>query len=65
MYCRQHKSSYALITMCVLSNMCVFLADSENSYTLSCGVPVQPGKGPQKRNATAALPTCAGTVGQA
>ncbi|TKS91018.1 Signal peptide, CUB and EGF-like domain-containing protein 1 [Collichthys lucidus] len=35
--------------------------DSENSYTLSCGVPVQPGKAPQKRNATAALPTCAGT----
>ncbi|TMS02715.1 Signal peptide, CUB and EGF-like domain-containing protein 1 [Larimichthys crocea] len=36
--------------------------DSENSYTLSCGVPVQPGKAPQKRNATAALPTCADTL---
>lgn len=42
--------------------VCLFLADSENSYTLSCGVPVQPGKVPQKRNATTALPTCAGTV---
>lgn len=50
-----------------LSNVCVcvFPTDSENSYTLSCGVPVQPGKAPQKRNATAALPTCAGTVCQA
>uniref|UniRef100_A0A8C1LXL1 Signal peptide, CUB and EGF-like domain-containing protein 2 n=1 Tax=Cyprinus carpio TaxID=7962 RepID=A0A8C1LXL1_CYPCA len=28
----------------------LFLADSENSYTLSCGVPVQPGKVPVKRN---------------
>ncbi|KAK9525284.1 hypothetical protein VZT92_016009 [Zoarces viviparus] len=37
----------------------LFLADSENSYTLSCGVPVQPGKAPQKTNDTAALPTCA------
>lgn len=33
-------------------------ADSENSYTLSCGVPVQQGKAQQKRNAT--LPSCAG-----
>ncbi|OXB72898.1 UNVERIFIED_CONTAM: hypothetical protein H355_011935 [Colinus virginianus] len=32
--------------------------DSENSYTLSCGVPVQQGKTQQKRNAT--LPSCAG-----
>lgn len=32
--------------------------DSENSYTLSCGIPVQQGKAPQKRNAT--LPSCAG-----
>uniref|UniRef100_A0A671SDK1 Signal peptide, CUB and EGF-like domain-containing protein 2 n=1 Tax=Sinocyclocheilus anshuiensis TaxID=1608454 RepID=A0A671SDK1_9TELE len=30
----------------------LFLADSENSYTLSCGVPVQPGKVPVKRNVT-------------
>lgn len=37
-------------------------AESENSYTLSCGVPVHPGKTPQKRNATTALPTCAGEV---
>lgn len=40
----------------------LFLTDSENSYTLSCGVPVQPGKPPQKRNVTTALPACAGTV---
>ncbi|OXB61755.1 hypothetical protein ASZ78_002320 [Callipepla squamata] len=32
--------------------------DSENSYTLSCGVPVQQGKAQQKHNAT--LPSCAG-----
>lgn len=51
--------------MCVCVCMSVLLTDSENSYTLSCGVPVQPGKAPQKRNATTALPTCAGTVGQA
>uniref|UniRef100_A0A9J8CWU1 Signal peptide, CUB and EGF-like domain-containing protein 2 n=1 Tax=Cyprinus carpio carpio TaxID=630221 RepID=A0A9J8CWU1_CYPCA len=30
----------------------LFLADSENSYTLSCGVPVQAGKVPVKRNIT-------------
>lgn len=41
--------------------MCV-LSESENSYTLSCGVPVHPGKTPQKRNATSSLPTCAGEV---
>ncbi|XP_061570846.1 signal peptide, CUB and EGF-like domain-containing protein 1 isoform X1 [Cololabis saira] len=40
----------------------LFLADSENSYTLSCGVPVQHGKTSQKRNATSALPTCADTL---
>lgn len=44
--------------------MFVFITDSENSYTLSCGVPVHSAKTPQKRNATTALPTCAGT-GQA
>lgn len=33
-------------------------ADSENSYTLSCGVPVQQGKAQQKRNMT--LSSCAG-----
>lgn len=38
--------------------------DSENSYTLSCGVPVQLSKAPLKRNATTGLPTCAGTVKQ-
>lgn len=42
-----------------------FPTDSENSYTLSCGVPVQLSKAPQKRNATAGLPTCTGTVDQA
>lgn len=52
---------FTLVWICV----CVFLTDSENSYTLSCGVPVQSGKAPQKRNATTALPTCAGTMSQA
>uniref|UniRef100_A0A671VVD0 Signal peptide, CUB and EGF-like domain-containing protein 2 n=1 Tax=Sparus aurata TaxID=8175 RepID=A0A671VVD0_SPAAU len=52
----QVKQAASLFSHC--SVMCVFLADSENSYTLSCGVPVQPGKAPQKRNATTALPTC-------
>uniref|UniRef100_A0A4W5MLH3 Signal peptide, CUB domain, EGF-like 1 n=1 Tax=Hucho hucho TaxID=62062 RepID=A0A4W5MLH3_9TELE len=47
------------VEVCSLScpSNALFLADSENSYTLSCGVPVQPGKAPQKRNATAALLT--------
>lgn len=54
----QVKQAASLVSHC--SVMCVFLADSENSYTLSCGVPVQPGKAPQKRNATTALPTCTG-----
>ncbi|KAM6987101.1 signal peptide, CUB and EGF-like domain-containing protein 1 isoform 1-T1 [Aplochiton taeniatus] len=40
----------------------LFLADSENSYTLSCGVPVQPGKVPQRRNVTTALLTCADSL---
>uniref|UniRef100_A0A6Q2YLR2 Signal peptide, CUB and EGF-like domain-containing protein 2 n=1 Tax=Esox lucius TaxID=8010 RepID=A0A6Q2YLR2_ESOLU len=49
------------VEVCSLScpSNALFLADSENSYTLSCGVPVQPGKAPQKRNATTALLTCA------
>ncbi|XP_038612227.1 signal peptide, CUB and EGF-like domain-containing protein 1 [Tachyglossus aculeatus] len=35
-----------------------FIPDSENSYTLSCGVPVQPARSsPQRRNST--LPGCA------
>ncbi|XP_026218833.1 signal peptide, CUB and EGF-like domain-containing protein 1 isoform X2 [Anabas testudineus] len=37
----------------------LFLADSENSYTLSCGVPLRFGKAPQNRNGTSTLPTCA------
>uniref|UniRef100_A0AAZ3P5F4 Signal peptide, CUB and EGF-like domain-containing protein 1 n=1 Tax=Oncorhynchus tshawytscha TaxID=74940 RepID=A0AAZ3P5F4_ONCTS len=47
------------VEVCSLScpSNALFLADSENSYTLSCGVPVQPGKAPQKRNATTALLT--------
>uniref|UniRef100_A0A3Q1JSX5 Signal peptide, CUB and EGF-like domain-containing protein 2 n=1 Tax=Anabas testudineus TaxID=64144 RepID=A0A3Q1JSX5_ANATE len=40
----------------------LFLADSENSYTLSCGVPLRFGKAPQNRNGTSTLPTCAGKV---
>lgn len=48
--------SFEAVAMCVDSALC--LADSENSYTLSCGVPVQQGKAQQKRNAT--LPSCAG-----
>lgn len=54
----QVKQAASLFSHCCV--MCVFLTDSENSYTLSCGVPVQPGKAPQKRNATTALPTCTG-----
>uniref|UniRef100_A0A673WTQ5 Signal peptide, CUB and EGF-like domain-containing protein 2 n=1 Tax=Salmo trutta TaxID=8032 RepID=A0A673WTQ5_SALTR len=52
------------VEVCSLScpSNALFLADSENSYTLSCGVPVQPGKAPQKRNATTALLTCADTL---
>ncbi|KAL4624973.1 signal peptide, CUB and EGF-like domain-containing protein 1 [Arapaima gigas] len=50
--------------MCSLScpSKALFVADSENSYSLSCGVPVQSGKMPQKRNATGGLLSCAGTV---
>uniref|UniRef100_A0A672UJ82 Signal peptide, CUB domain and EGF like domain containing 1 n=1 Tax=Strigops habroptila TaxID=2489341 RepID=A0A672UJ82_STRHB len=48
------------IESCFLScpSNTLFVPDSENSYTLSCGVPVQQGKAQQKRNAT--LPSCAG-----
>uniref|UniRef100_A0A672NXV3 Signal peptide, CUB and EGF-like domain-containing protein 1 n=1 Tax=Sinocyclocheilus grahami TaxID=75366 RepID=A0A672NXV3_SINGR len=42
----------------------LFLADSENSYTLSCGVPVQPGKVPVKRNVTTSSKTLAQPVKQ-
>ncbi|XP_043093661.1 signal peptide, CUB and EGF-like domain-containing protein 1 isoform X1 [Puntigrus tetrazona] len=46
----------------------LFLADSENSYTLSCGVPVQPGKVPVKRNITtsssSSLQTCTEMLAQ-
>ncbi|MFT7812599.1 signal peptide, CUB and EGF-like domain-containing protein 1 [Arapaima gigas] len=50
--------------MCSLScpSKALFVADSENSYSLSCGVPVQSGKMPQKRNATGGLLSCADTV---
>ncbi|KAJ8249719.1 hypothetical protein COCON_G00229350 [Conger conger] len=40
----------------------LFTTDSENSYTLSCGVPVQSGKAPQKRNATSAILSCADSL---
>ncbi|XP_059181518.1 signal peptide, CUB and EGF-like domain-containing protein 1 isoform X2 [Centropristis striata] len=56
------KSGGAEVCSLSCPSNALFLADSENSYTLSCGVPVQPGKTPQKRNATAALPTCADTM---
>ncbi|XP_040201759.1 signal peptide, CUB and EGF-like domain-containing protein 1 isoform X1 [Rana temporaria] len=39
----------------------LFLPESENSYTLTCGVPVQPNKSVQKRNAT--ILTCTDSVG--
>ncbi|XP_060885703.1 signal peptide, CUB and EGF-like domain-containing protein 1 isoform X1 [Labrus mixtus] len=56
------KSGGAEVCSLSCPSNALFLADSENSYTLSCGVPVQPGKAPQKRNVTAALPTCADTL---
>ncbi|XP_069012421.1 signal peptide, CUB and EGF-like domain-containing protein 1 isoform X3 [Embiotoca jacksoni] len=56
------KSGGAEVCSLSCPSNALFLADSENSYTLSCGVPVQPGKAPQKRNATAALPNCADTL---
>uniref|UniRef100_A0A8C3AI56 Signal peptide, CUB and EGF-like domain-containing protein 1 n=1 Tax=Cyclopterus lumpus TaxID=8103 RepID=A0A8C3AI56_CYCLU len=55
------KSGGAEVCSLSCPSNALFVADSENSYTLSCGVPVQPGKAPQKRNVTVALPTCAGT----
>ncbi|CAG5927199.1 unnamed protein product, partial [Menidia menidia] len=39
----------------------LFFAESENSYTLSCGVPIQPGKTSQKKNVTSGLPSCSDT----
>ncbi|KAM7366816.1 hypothetical protein PAMP_014760 [Pampus punctatissimus] len=54
------KSGGAEVCSLSCPSNALFLADSENSYTLSCGVPVQSSKAPQKRNATTALPTCAG-----
>ncbi|XP_072915247.1 signal peptide, CUB and EGF-like domain-containing protein 1 isoform X3 [Hemitrygon akajei] len=47
------------VESCSLScpSKALFVADSENSYTFSCGIPIQPTKGSQKRNAT--LPSCA------
>uniref|UniRef100_A0A665WXL8 Signal peptide, CUB and EGF-like domain-containing protein 1 n=1 Tax=Echeneis naucrates TaxID=173247 RepID=A0A665WXL8_ECHNA len=56
------KSGGAEVCSLSCPSNALFLADSENSYTLSCGFPVQPGKAPQKRNATAALPACADTL---
>ncbi|XP_039403754.1 signal peptide, CUB and EGF-like domain-containing protein 1 isoform X11 [Mauremys reevesii] len=50
------------IESCFLScpSNTLFVPDSENSYTLSCGVPVQQGKAQQKRNTT--LPNCADSL---
>ncbi|XP_067855894.1 signal peptide, CUB and EGF-like domain-containing protein 1 isoform X3 [Heptranchias perlo] len=47
------------VESCSLScpSKALFVADSENSYTFSCGVPIQSTKSSQKRNAT--LPSCA------
>ncbi|KAF7237648.1 Signal peptide, CUB and EGF-like domain-containing protein 1 [Varanus komodoensis] len=47
------------IESCFLScpSNTLFVPDSENSYSVSCGVPVQQGKPQQKRNTT--LPSCA------
>ncbi|XP_067437163.1 signal peptide, CUB and EGF-like domain-containing protein 1 isoform X3 [Thunnus thynnus] len=56
------KSGGAEVCSLSCPSNALFVADSENSYTLSCGVPVQSGKSPQKRNATTALPTCADTL---
>lgn len=56
--------SHHHVWILISHGMFVFITDSVNSYTLSCGVPVQSAKTPQKRNATTALPTCAG-IGQA
>uniref|UniRef100_A0A5F8H4X9 Signal peptide, CUB and EGF-like domain-containing protein 2 n=1 Tax=Monodelphis domestica TaxID=13616 RepID=A0A5F8H4X9_MONDO len=37
----------------------LFIPDSENSYSLSCGIPGQQGKSPQKRNSTVpSFPSC-------
>lgn len=47
-----------------LSVSVVLFSDSENSYTLSCGVPVQLSKAPPRRNTTTGPPTCTGTVEQ-
>ncbi|XP_018585416.1 signal peptide, CUB and EGF-like domain-containing protein 1 [Scleropages formosus] len=50
--------------MCSLScpSNALFVADSEHSYSLSCGVPVHPGKAPPKRNATSGLLSCPDTI---
>ncbi|CAF92403.1 unnamed protein product, partial [Tetraodon nigroviridis] len=53
------KSAGAEVCSLSCPSNALFFAESENSYTLSCGVPVHPGKTPQKRNATTSLPTCA------
>uniref|UniRef100_H3CFP6 Signal peptide, CUB and EGF-like domain-containing protein 1 n=1 Tax=Tetraodon nigroviridis TaxID=99883 RepID=H3CFP6_TETNG len=55
------KSAGAEVCSLSCPSNALFFAESENSYTLSCGVPVHPGKTPQKRNATTSLPTCADT----
>ncbi|XP_011611426.1 signal peptide, CUB and EGF-like domain-containing protein 1 isoform X3 [Takifugu rubripes] len=46
------KSGGAEVCSLSCPSNALFLAESENSYTLSCGVPLHPGKTPQKRNAT-------------
>ncbi|XP_010788447.1 signal peptide, CUB and EGF-like domain-containing protein 1, partial [Notothenia coriiceps] len=56
------KSGGAEVCSLSCPSNALFLADSENSYTLSCGVPVQPVKAPPKRNTTSALPTCGDTL---
>uniref|UniRef100_H2TE92 Signal peptide, CUB and EGF-like domain-containing protein 1 n=1 Tax=Takifugu rubripes TaxID=31033 RepID=H2TE92_TAKRU len=53
------KSGGAEVCSLSCPSNALFLAESENSYTLSCGVPLHPGKTPQKRNATT---SCADTL---
>ncbi|XP_075867325.1 signal peptide, CUB and EGF-like domain-containing protein 1 isoform X1 [Nelusetta ayraudi] len=52
------KSGGAEVCSLSCSSNALFIADSENSYTLSCGVPVQLSKAPPKRNTTTGPPTC-------
>ncbi|KAK1790360.1 hypothetical protein P4O66_014256, partial [Electrophorus voltai] len=57
------------VEVCSLScpSNALFLADSENSYSLSCGVPVQSGTSAPKRNTTSTSPSlqsCTETLAQ-